>query len=157
MPRRLAIWFLKIAYAPLAAAVGARASCVGRANGRSIHSHPKPSPKRKVCHQACSERLRVFSKRAAFRSKALRNYKIPQQSKGPALLRAHTKRRTGPRVIRPIFMLRRKARHRHLLYGLHTADSEGKTDPPLVQTGTAWDGSARVFFLKSSCMPAPEG
>ena len=32
------------AYAPLAAAVGARASCVGRANGRSIPSHPKPSP-----------------------------------------------------------------------------------------------------------------
>ena len=33
-PRRLAIWFLKIAYAPLAAAAGARASWAGRAKGR---------------------------------------------------------------------------------------------------------------------------
>ena len=31
------------AYAPLVAAMGARASCVGRANGRSIHPHPKPN------------------------------------------------------------------------------------------------------------------
>ena len=38
-PRRLAIWYFKIAYAPLAAAVGARASCVRWAKAGRIENY----------------------------------------------------------------------------------------------------------------------
>ncbi|EFE91006.1 hypothetical protein GCWU000341_02113 [Oribacterium sp. oral taxon 078 str. F0262] len=48
-PRRLAIWFLKIAYAPLVAAAGAGASCAGRI-WRGECKLPSAVKIRKLCY-----------------------------------------------------------------------------------------------------------